>query len=174
MLALIASVGGFIFGYDTGQISDMLLMDDFKLRFATCADSLDPDSCEFSDVRAGLIVSLLSIGTLVGALAGAEVADFLGRRWAIITESILFSVGLVIQMAAFTVWQQVAVGRFVAGVGVGALSAVVPMVSLTRLLTVRSLTNRLSVSSRNGPCTYSWHADSNLSALHHGRYSCCV
>ncbi|KAH6899518.1 general substrate transporter [Coprinopsis sp. MPI-PUGE-AT-0042] len=127
MLALIASVGGFIFGYDTGQISDMLLMDDFKLRFATCTDSLDPQSCEFSDVRAGLIVSLLSIGTLAGALAGAEVADFLGRRWAIITESILFSVGLVIQMTAFTVWQQVAVGRFVAGMGVGALSAVVPM-----------------------------------------------
>ena len=60
--------------------------------------------------------------------AGAEVADFLGRRWAIITESILFSVGILVQMTAFTVWQQVAVGRFIAGMGVGALSAVVPMV----------------------------------------------
>lgn len=45
-----------------------------------------------------------------------------------IVESLVFCVGLIIQMAAFSVWQQVAVGRFVAGLGVGALSAVVPMV----------------------------------------------
>jgi MFS transporter, SP family, sugar:H+ symporter len=37
MLALVASMGGFIFGYDTGQISDILLMDDFLTRFATCS-----------------------------------------------------------------------------------------------------------------------------------------
>lgn len=68
MLALIASMGGFIFGYDTGQISDILLMDDFLERFGT------PDAdgvLGFTDVRSGLIVGLLSIGTLVGALAGA-------------------------------------------------------------------------------------------------------
>ena len=71
MLALIASMGGFIFGYDTGQISDMLLMADFKLRFATCSNPADHNTCAFSVVRAGLIVSLLSIGTLFGALMGA-------------------------------------------------------------------------------------------------------
>jgi len=68
MLALIASMGGFIFGYDTGQISDILLMDDFLERFGT----RDADGAYgFSDVRSGLIVGLLSIGTLAGALAGA-------------------------------------------------------------------------------------------------------
>jgi SP family sugar:H+ symporter-like MFS transporter len=64
-------MGGFIFGYDTGQISDILLMDDFKLRFATCTIPGSMGTCNFSTVRAGLIVSLLSIGTLVGALCGA-------------------------------------------------------------------------------------------------------
>lgn len=71
MLALVASMGGFIFGYDTGQISDILIMEDFKLRFATCSNLSDASTCSFSTVRAGLIVSLLSIGTLFGALAGA-------------------------------------------------------------------------------------------------------
>ena len=71
MLALVASMGGFIFGYDTGQISDILIMDDFRRRFATCGDPSIVSTCEFSTVRSGLIVSLLSIGTLAGALAGA-------------------------------------------------------------------------------------------------------
>jgi hypothetical protein len=64
-------MGGFIFGYDTGQISDILVMDDFKRRFATCAVPGVLTTCKFSTVRSGLIVSLLSVGTLVGALAGA-------------------------------------------------------------------------------------------------------
>jgi len=72
MLAVLASMGGFIFGYDTGQISDILLMHDFLLRFATCSTPGDPSTCQFSIVREGLIVSLLSIGTLIGALIGAK------------------------------------------------------------------------------------------------------
>ncbi|KAH6901496.1 monosaccharide transporter [Coprinopsis sp. MPI-PUGE-AT-0042] len=127
MLALVASIGGFIFGYDTGQISDILVMDDFRRRFGDCADYAVVSTCEFTNVRAGLIVALLSIGTLSGALAGAVVAEFLGRRWAMISESLLVCVGLVIQITASAVWQQIAVGRFVAGLGIGALSAAVPM-----------------------------------------------
>ena len=54
------------------QISDILLMNDFKSRFAQCGTAGDDvSSCEFSRVREGLIVALLSIGTLIGALSGA-------------------------------------------------------------------------------------------------------
>ncbi|KAF4565658.1 hexose transporter hxt1 [Pleurotus pulmonarius] len=127
MLALVASMGGFLFGYDTGQISDILLMDDFKLRFAQCGTPGDVGTCDFSVVRAGLIVSLLSIGTLVGALAGAPIADALGRRRAMIVECGVFIVGVTIQLLSFHSWQQFAVGRLVGGLGVGALSAAVPM-----------------------------------------------
>jgi len=127
MLALVASMGGFIFGYDTGQISDILLMEDFKLRFATCTSPTDPTSCEFSTIRSGLIVSLLSIGTLIGALLGAPTADILGRRHAMTAECCLFIIGVVIQMTSFHVWIQFALGRLVSGFAVGALSAAVPM-----------------------------------------------
>lgn len=127
MLALLASMGGFIFGYDTGQISDILLMDDFLLRFATCSTPGDVSTCSFSTVREGLIVSLLSIGTLVGALLGAPIADMFGRRYAMSTECVVFTIGVIIQITSEHVWQQFAVGRLISGLGVGALSAAVPM-----------------------------------------------
>ncbi len=46
-------------------------MPDFLLRFADCSNPSDAQSCGFTVVREGLIVALLSIGTLVGALIGA-------------------------------------------------------------------------------------------------------
>ncbi|KIK54365.1 hypothetical protein GYMLUDRAFT_48737 [Collybiopsis luxurians FD-317 M1] len=130
-LALLASMGGFIFGYDTGQISDILLMPDFLLRFADCTSGATLDNatkaCSFTDVRSGLIVSLLSIGTLAGALMGAPIADFLGRRYAMVVECGVFIIGVIVQITTTHVWQQFAVGRLISGLGVGALSAAVPM-----------------------------------------------
>ncbi|KAH9938799.1 general substrate transporter [Epithele typhae] len=127
MLALLASMGGFIFGYDTGQISDILLMDDFVLRFAQCGDPTNISTCQFSVVREGLIVALLSIGTLVGALLGAPTADRLGRRYAMTVECGVFMIGVIIQITTFHSWVQFAIGRLVSGLGVGSLSAAVPM-----------------------------------------------
>ncbi|KAI0324563.1 general substrate transporter [Cubamyces sp. BRFM 1775] len=127
MLAVLASMGGFIFGYDTGQISDILLMPDFLVRFATCQTPGDASTCKFSTVREGLIVALLSIGTLFGALIGAPTADYLGRRYAMTVECGVFMIGVIIQITAFHSWVQFAIGRLVSGFGVGSLSAAVPM-----------------------------------------------
>jgi SP family sugar:H+ symporter-like MFS transporter len=81
----------------------------------------------FSTVRSGLIVALLSIGTLIGALIGAPIADRFGRRMSICFWSVITSVGFVIQISAVTAWYQVMIGRLVSGFGVGALSLLVPM-----------------------------------------------
>ncbi|KAK1993422.1 general substrate transporter [Colletotrichum falcatum] len=123
-MGILISMGGMVFGYDTGQISGFLEMPDFLRRFGEAG----PDGTyHFSNVRSGLIVGLLSIGTLIGALCAAPIADRFGRRYSISFWCVVTSVGFVIQIAAERSWEQIMMGRFVAGFGVGALSLIVPM-----------------------------------------------
>lgn len=125
-MGLIVSIGGLIFGYDTGQISGFLQMQDFLTRFADQTDANgDPT---FSNPREGTIVGLLSIGTLIGALCSAPIADIFGRRVCIVTWNIMFIIGVIVQIATVDdTWYQVALGRWVAGLGVGGLSVLTPM-----------------------------------------------
>ncbi|CAH0018932.1 unnamed protein product [Clonostachys rhizophaga] len=124
IMGVLVSMGGLIFGYDTGQISGFLEMDDFLQRFGTTnAQGVK----EFSRVRSGLIVALLSIGTLMGALVAAPIADRIGRRPSISFWCVIVSIGFVVQIAANTAWYQIMIGRYISGLGVGALSLLVPM-----------------------------------------------
>jgi len=126
LMGILVSMGGFIFGYDTGQISGFIEMPDFLNRFA---DSTDPEKGgpAFSNGRSGTIVSLLSIGTLIGALCAAPIADKFGRKYSVVFWNIIFCIGVIVQIATTTRWYQIAIGRWVAGLGVGALSVLTPM-----------------------------------------------
>lgn len=55
-LAHLCLFGGTIFGYDTGQISGSLGMNDFKRRFGQLRDD---GTYTFSNVQSDLIVSLV-------------------------------------------------------------------------------------------------------------------
>jgi SP family sugar:H+ symporter-like MFS transporter len=55
VLGAFASIGGIIFGYDTGQISGFIEMKNYKQRYAQLKDG----TYKFSTVRSGLIVSLV-------------------------------------------------------------------------------------------------------------------
>jgi len=123
-MGVLVSMGGFIFGYDTGQISGFLGMEDFLNRFGQHHADGTP---YFSNVRSGLIVALLSIGTLFGALIAAPIADRIGRKISVMFWCCIFSVGMIVKITATHKWYQIMMGRFVAGFGVGALSLLVPM-----------------------------------------------
>ncbi|EMD95151.1 hypothetical protein COCC4DRAFT_149482 [Bipolaris maydis ATCC 48331] len=119
ILGAVASIGGFMFGYESGQISGFLEMDDFKNRFG--------DDGKFSAVRQGAIVGLLAVGTLFGCLGSAPLADTFGRRLTISGSAFFYIIGVIIEITSKDVWVQFAMGRFAAGLGIGALSTVVPM-----------------------------------------------
>ncbi|KAK8214823.1 Plasma membrane low glucose sensor [Zalaria obscura] len=80
---------------------------------------------EFDDPsppRLSLIVSILSVGTFVGALLAGYVADKAGRKWGIIiSAAIPFNLGVALQTAATSQPMFIA-GRAFAGLGVGLVS----------------------------------------------------
>ncbi|KAG6812635.1 hypothetical protein H0H92_001718 [Tricholoma furcatifolium] len=115
---------GFLFGYDIGVISGCLIMPDFINRFG----QMGSDGKMFlSSSRQSIITSLLSAGTFVGALAQAFTSDRFGRRGSILIWSAIFTVGVAVQTGTTYSIVQITIGRFIAGLGVGALSAIVPL-----------------------------------------------
>ena len=111
----LASIGGLLFGWDTGQISDLVIMQDFKQRFSQGP----PGEKDWSPWIKGLVVSLLSAGAILGAAFGAPVADRLGRRYSISLGCIVYFVALIIQISSEHDWAQIAVGRAVDGFAIG-------------------------------------------------------
>lgn len=126
MVGLFAAFGGILYGYDTGTISGIQAMPYWKKEFFPQRNMgiplTDDDRLSVSDGRVSLIVSILSIGTFLGALSAGLLADITGRKWGIIlSASIPFNIGVIMQTAA-TEQNLFIAGRFFAGLGVGLVS----------------------------------------------------
>lgn len=65
IMAILVAMGGFIFGYDTGQISGFLEMEVFLERFGQRTEVSEkyPYGYYFTNVRSGLIVALVSLSS---------------------------------------------------------------------------------------------------------------
>ncbi|KAF8471318.1 general substrate transporter [Kalaharituber pfeilii] len=124
IIGVFVAFGGILFGYDTGTIGGILAMEYWIKEFA---DTYDKEGKPYiTSSQSSLIVSILSAGTFFGALTAAPFGDFLGRRWGLIASCVVFSLGVIFQTAA-TETALFSVGRFVAGYGVGLVSALVPL-----------------------------------------------
>ncbi|KAF2176578.1 putative transporter [Zopfia rhizophila CBS 207.26] len=114
LISLTVSLGGLLFGYDTGYISSVLVTINTSLGHVLSSSEQE------------LVTSLTSGGALVGAVGAGLSADRFGRRMPIWSACIVFVIGTVLQTAAYSV-PQFAVGRFVVGLGVGSAAMVVPL-----------------------------------------------
>ncbi|KAJ1711947.1 MFS sugar transporter [Aspergillus flavus] len=115
LVAFTASIAGMLFGYDTGIISAVLVY---------IHDGLDHRTLTSNEKE--LITSLCSGGAFFGSILAGLTADKLGRKAAIYFGCALFTIGAVLQGAAYTI-AQMAVGRVVVGFGVGSAAMVVPL-----------------------------------------------
>jgi len=117
VVALIATLGGLLFGFDTGVISGALPF----LKHPTDAGGLG-----LTDPEEGLVTSALPAGAAIGALIVGGLADRLGRRTMLLWLAALFLVGALGTAFAPDLTVLVAM-RFVLGLAVGGASATVPI-----------------------------------------------
>ncbi len=72
------------------------------------------------------MVAILEIGALISSLLVGRIGDLLGRRKTILYGSVIFVVGGALQTFANGM-PMMMLGRIIAGLGVGALSTIVPV-----------------------------------------------
>lgn len=112
VVALIATFGGLLFGYDTGVINGAL---------RPMTQELGP-----TPFTEGIVTSSLVFAAAIGALVCGRLSDAWGRRRLILILAVLFFTGTVVVVAAPN-FEVLVVGRVLLGLAVGGASTVVPV-----------------------------------------------
>jgi major inositol transporter-like SP family MFS transporter len=112
-LTVISTLGGLLFGYDTGVISGALLYMKTDLALTPFTEAL-------------VVSSLLFPGAAFGALLGGKLADALGRKGSLLVCAVLFLVGALLCAIAPNV-AIMTIGRIILGFGVGAAATTCPL-----------------------------------------------
>ncbi|KAI0370481.1 general substrate transporter [Pilatotrama ljubarskyi] len=110
-----AALGSVTFGYDLGIIASILPSENFL------ATTGNPDS-----TAQGLIVGCLLLGAFASNIYVGSLADYVGRRKAILAGCLVFLLGGSIQAAAQNIHYMYG-GRFLAGMGIGMLAMLAPL-----------------------------------------------
>ncbi|WP_041707434.1 sugar porter family MFS transporter [Alicyclobacillus acidocaldarius] len=111
-VVVIASLGGLLFGYDTGVIAgaNEFLKSEFHMSAATT----------------GLVSSSIDLGAMLGVLIAGFLGDSFGRKKALSVAGIIFIASSLISAFAPSVGVLV-LGRFIGGVGIGLASLLSPL-----------------------------------------------
>ncbi|GME79666.1 unnamed protein product [Ambrosiozyma monospora] len=113
--AIIATIGGSLFGFDVSSISAIIGTDQYLKYFGS------PDS-----TLQGGITAAMSGGSLVGSLVSGLLCDRLGRKTTIMSSCVFWMVGSIICCASQNVAMLI-VGRVFNGLCVGFTSSQVPV-----------------------------------------------
>ena len=111
-LTAIASLSGFLFGYDTGVISGALLP--IQRVF------------DLSPAQEEMVVSCTILAAFVSSLIGGSINSSFGRRKAALLAAAIFTFGSIILAAAWS-YQSLLIGRVVVGIGIGVASLTAPV-----------------------------------------------
>ncbi|HEU5043661.1 MAG TPA: sugar porter family MFS transporter [Nocardioidaceae bacterium] len=110
-IALLAALGGFLFGYDTGIIGQALPFIQKEFKPSTLASSW--------------IVAAILIGAIIGAAASGYLSEKISRKWTKCISGIVYVIGALASAFAQDVTWLIA-ARFVLGLSVGTASFVAP------------------------------------------------
>jgi MFS transporter, SP family, sugar:H+ symporter len=127
LIVAVATIGGFMFGYDSGVINGT--QEGLEAAF------------NLSALGTGFNVGAILLGCAFGAFAAGRLADFLGRRTVMQVAAILFIISAIWAGAADTSAHFI-IARFIGGLGVGAASVLSP--AYISEVTPASIRGRLS------------------------------
>ena len=111
-IAVIAAMGGLLFGFDTGVISGAL--------------PFIKDSWKIGDASVEILTTSVLVGATAGALVSGKLADILGRKKMIIVNAIIFTAGAIGCAFAKNI-SFLIIMRIIIGIAIGITSYVVPM-----------------------------------------------
>ncbi|KAG9603891.1 hexose carrier protein, partial [Aureobasidium melanogenum] len=114
--AMLASLGGFSFGYDQGVISIINVMPQFHETFPYAKTGFGK----------GFMTGMLELGAFIGCFFMPYMADKISRKWALTIVVVIFDIGAIIQTASQNYGMLVA-GRTIGGIGVGTLALSAPL-----------------------------------------------
>ncbi|KAJ5962343.1 hypothetical protein N7501_007284 [Penicillium viridicatum] len=121
LCAACSTLGGLLFGYDQGVVSVILVMDQFLTDFPRIHEG-NPGS----GFAKGLLTAMIELGALIGAFNQGWIADKISRRYSILVAVAIFTLGSVLQTAAYG-YPMLTVARLIGGIGIGMLSMVAPL-----------------------------------------------
>ncbi|WP_462418771.1 sugar porter family MFS transporter [Kytococcus sp. Marseille-QA3725] len=111
MLALVAALGGFLFGYDSAVINGGV--NAIQERYGLSSSMI------------GFVVAIALLGAMVGAWFAGALADRIGRTRAMVVAAVLFTLSAVGSYLTFSPWDLM-VWRTLGGAGIGMASVLAP------------------------------------------------
>lgn len=111
-MAIVAAIGGILFGYDTAVISG--------------TTELVKGQFHLTDLREGWYVGCALIGSICGVLVAGSLSDYLGRKLTMLISAALFSISA-IGCAVCADFNSLVAYRIIGGVGIGIVSIVSPI-----------------------------------------------
>ena len=110
--AMLMSVGGLVWGFDTGSIGPISIMPQFAQQFSSIGVGLSP-------TVQGLIISSILLTASIASVVSGPIADRISRTRTTTLGAAVFAAGSAITCSANTSLVQIFVGRCIAGVGEG-------------------------------------------------------
>ncbi|KAK4508500.1 hypothetical protein PRZ48_002239 [Zasmidium cellare] len=114
LVAVFASLGSVLYGYDLGVIAGAVASENFENTFQP------------TDAEKGAVVAVFTGGAFFGAFFAGPSGDYLGRKKTILLGSLIFILGGGLQTGARALSYLYA-GRAIAGLGVGFLVMIIPL-----------------------------------------------
>lgn len=111
-LAVVAALGGFLFGYDAAVISGTV--------------SQVTSQFQLDEIRVGWFVGCALIGSIIGVLLAGKMSDRWGRKLTMIVAALFFSVSGV-ACSVVGSFEQLVLARMLGGIGIGIVSIVSPL-----------------------------------------------